>query len=196
MALVPLGRRRRRDAADRRPRGDGPGRWRAPSRVGRAMASSSASSAASTSSGSLAPPAAKSLIPLSANGLWEAEMTAAGMARSADRAATAGVGQYAQVHDVDALAGQPGRQRGLEQGARDRRVSRPTRKLNLLRAAGGRDPFLQRHAAAARPRARTSSGLSSLLAKPLTPSVPNLRVTCAVPGVFSAWSTGAPCGPS
>src|SRR5688572_1206840 len=47
----------------------------------------------------------------------------------------------------------------------ERRVSRPTRK---------RRPGSTR--AAARPRASTSSGVSSTLATPRTPSVPNRRV--------------------
>ena len=103
-------------------------------------------------------------MPLSANGLWEAEITA-----PARRSALGDVGH--------APASAPRR------AARRRRPRRRSRRPARPRAAGPerrvsrpittRSPPSTR--AAARPRARASSGVSSVLATPRTPSVPKRR---------------------
>ena len=140
------------------------GRDRGPA-AARTRASSS-SMAASVASGSLRPPAAKSLMPLSAKGLCEAETTAAGQPRWAARPGHPGRGQHAEVDDVGALA----------------RHARPTARPGAAGPSAGcrgRPGSMRagRARAAARPRARTSSAPSSALATPRMPSVPNRSPT-------------------
>ena len=114
-------------------------------------------------SGSLAPPAAKSLMPLSAKGLCDAEITAAGHARAAaDRQATPGVGSTPRSTTSAPSLASPADKAAWSRGP-ERRVSRPTRKR---RRPAGRGP---RPARAPGPARRVSSALAT----PRTPSVPN-----------------------
>src|ERR1700677_3070991 len=125
--------------------------------------------AASMSALSLAPPAANSLMPLSANGLWEAEMTTAGRSRVADSQASVGVGATpTSITSAPSLAS-PADSAACSMGP-ERRVSRPTRKVGavMLRAT-------------ARPRASTNSGVSSAVAMPRTPSVPHRVLATGLP---------------
>ena len=79
---------------------------------------SSASRAASTSSDSFVPPAVKSLTPLSAKELCDAEITAPATPSAAASQATAGVGTTPSVVDVDALGREPGDAAPPRAGAR------------------------------------------------------------------------------
>src|SRR5262245_18104459 len=130
---------------------------------------SSASTLASTSSRSLRPPAAKNLMPLSGNGLCEADTTAAGASSCTDHHATSGVGATPSNVTSAPSDARPALSAASSSGP-DRRVSRPTAK---------RSPPSTR--AAARPSARASSGVSSALATPRTPSVPNLSMGVSAP---------------
>src|SRR5215210_6899499 len=127
--------------------------------------SSWASSRASVSSDSLRPPAMKNFTPLSGKGLWEAEIMAAGRPSAADSQATPGVGSTPTSTTSAPSVARPADRAACSRGP-EMRVSRPTRN--------GPSP---RTRAAARPRARTNSGVSSALAMPRTPSVPNRSVT-------------------
>src|SRR6478609_8552836 len=124
----------------------------------------SASSCSSTSSRSLRPPEANSLMPLSPNGLCDAEIIAAGWPATTEARATAGVGTMPRSTTSAPSEETPAAKAAARSGP-DRRVSRPMRHSV---------PPMMR--AAARPSARASSGVSSLLATPRTPSVPNLRL--------------------
>src|SRR5215213_10231686 len=127
-------------------------------------ASSSDSTAASTSSGSLRPPGAKSLMPLSAKRLCEAEIMAPGTPSASEMKATPGVGRTPRRCTATPSAAKPAARAASRRGP-EMRVSRPTTT---------RSPPSTR--AAARPRARESSGVSSVLATPRMPSVPNRSV--------------------
>ena len=202
-------RRQRGDRGSGRPpagsvvmRADLRPRWPRPRvGLGSPSAASSASSWASTSSVSLRPPAAKSLMPLSPNGLCEAEIMAAGTASMPARKATAGVGTTPRSTTSTPSVARPAARAAASNGP-DRRVSRPI---------SHRDPPSTR--AAARPSVSASSGVSSWLATPRTPSVPNFNVRCDPHGKrrepqrrgcgsrqtnarATAWSTAVPCGPS
>src|SRR5437588_899967 len=130
------------------------------------MQSSSLSRRSSTASSSLRPPAAKNLMPLSAYGLCDAEITAPGDASGAERHATSGVGATPSRATSTPSEDNPAARDASSIGP-DRRVSRPTRN-GVPGSASTR--------AAARPRASTSSGVSSTFATPRTPSVPNFSV--------------------
>jgi hypothetical protein len=69
-------------------------------------------------SDSFTPPAAKNLIPLSPNGLCEAEITAPGTWRSAHTHAMVGVGTHTEDLDGGPAGGEAARQRGLDPRAR------------------------------------------------------------------------------
>ena len=145
-------------------------------------ASSSRSISPSTSTGSFVPSRLKSLIPLSPNGLCEAEMTAPGALRVLGHRGHAGRGQHAEVDDVGALGGQTGREGGLEQGPRAARVAaddegRGGRGRGRRRARGPAPARASAPRSRPRARRRCRSG-----------SAPLRRAT--------AWSTAAPCGPS
>ena len=96
--------------------------------------------------------------------------------------------QHPQVDHINPFARQARGQGRLQQGTRPAGVAPHQER----RPAGPARPR-PRTRAAARPRARTSSGVSSLPATPRTPSVPNRNDTGAL---ATAWSTAAPCGPS
>ncbi len=121
--------------------------------------------AASVSSLSLDPPAANSLMPLSAKGLCEAEITTEGTSRSAESQARAGVGSTPTSTTSAPSLIRPADRAACSRGP-ERLVSRPIRKVaaEMVRAM-------------ARPRANVSSGVNSTLATPRTPSVPNRVVT-------------------
>src|SRR5664280_29798 len=146
-----------------------PSRLRGPLTVGSRIRSSSSSMADSISTPSLAPPAANTLMPLSANGLCDAEMTTAGTSRSADSQARAGVGRTPTSTTSAPSLARPADRAAWSIGP-ERRVSRPTRKVVAVMWR-----------AMARPRASTSSGVRSTFATPRTPSVPNRVVTTGLP---------------
>src|SRR5690606_14288270 len=153
-----------------------------PSSAGRRRSSrcSSSSSRRSTSSGSLRPPAANSLMPLSAKGLCDADTIAAGAPSDADHQATAGVGTTPSSTTSTPSLARPAASAASSMGP-DRRVSRPTAQ---------RSPPSTR--AAARPRARASSGVSSALATPRTPSVPNFNTATPRPTLPPATALAGP----
>ena len=93
-----------------RPAGPGVGD-RVRRRARRAAGPARASSRCSVASSSLRPPGAKSLMPLSANGLCDAEIIAAGAWCAADANATPGVGSTPRSIDVSAFRCQAGGQR-------------------------------------------------------------------------------------
>ena len=136
--------------------------------------SSSASSRASTSSVSLRPPGRKNLMPLSGNGLCDAEITAPHTSSQAEALATAGVGATPRRSTSTPSEASPAASAASSIGP-DRLVSRPITNLG---------PPSTR--AAARPSAVTSSGVSSAFASPRTPSVPNRRVMGTLSGQRSA----------
>ena len=126
-----------------------------------------ASTSASRASVNFSPPPEKTLMPLSWNGLWEAEMTRpAAKPWLRVRCATAGVGMTpALTTDAPAAAAPMARSRSI--GSPDSRVSRPTSR-RISPPVGG-SAFTS-----AMPRRRTvrvSSGGAP--ARPRTPSVPN-----------------------
>src|SRR5829696_9604012 len=96
-------------------------------------------------------------------------MTAPGTPSAAASAATAGVGSTPRRSTLTPSAARPAVSAPSRSGP-ERRGSRPTTK---------RSPPSTR--AAARPRASTSSGVSSSPTRPRTPSVPNRRVTRGLP---------------
>ena len=108
------------------------------------------------------PPVWNSLMPLSPKGLCEAEIMAPGSWSAAQRWATPGVGSTPRSTESAPSEARPGGEGGVQQRAGDPGVATDR--------ARGRRP---RTWAAARPRARASSGVSSVLAGPRTPSVPN-----------------------
>src|ERR1035437_6778145 len=138
-----------------------PSGLRGPRTPGSRTCSSSSSMAVSVSTDTLVPPRANSLMPSSAKGLCDAEITAPGMSRSADNQAMAGVGRIPTSMTSAPSPASPAERAAWSIGP-ERRVSRPTTK-DVARS----------FRAVARPRARTSSGESSALATPRTPSVPN-----------------------
>ena len=132
--------------------------------MGAPSACSSRSIPVSTSSDSFVPPAAKSFTPLSANGLWEAVITAAATDSDCAIRATAGVGSTPSSSTSTPSAAKPATSAASSSGP-ERRVSRPMTM---------RGPPSTR--AAARPRASAYSTVSSVFATPRTPSVPNRSV--------------------
>ena len=148
------GRRRRRAAAPS-PRRCAP-RWRP-----------------RASSSSLCPPRARNLMPLSGIGLCDADSTTpmstpsvGGQVRDRRRR------QHADVVDVDARR-REARARPPRRGTRPTRASRGRRR----RAAGAprTRPRVPSTCAAATDRSSASSAVTSRLASPRTPSVPNSR---------------------
>src|SRR5580698_2789890 len=123
-------------------------------------ASSSRSISPSTSTGSFVPSRLNSLIPLSPNGLCEAEMTAPGAWRDSATAATPGVGSTPRSTTSAPSAARPAEKAAWSRGP-ERRVSRPTTNVGAGNVR-----------AEARPSANASSAVSSSLATPRTPSVP------------------------
>src|SRR6516165_9441272 len=97
-------------------------------------------------------------------------MTAAGRPRRAATAATAGVGSTPRSTTSTPSAASPADSADCSSGL-DQRVSRPTT------SAGRPGSPLVSTRAAARPRAITSSGVSSEPATPRTPSVPKRNDT-------------------
>src|SRR5581483_11770939 len=122
--------------------------------------SSSRSTSASTSTGSLVPNRLNSLIPLSPNGLCEAETMAPGCPRTWATVATPGVGRTPRSMTSAPSVARPADSAAWSSGP-DRRVSRPTTKAGVGSTR-----------ATARPSASASSAVSSSLATPRTPSVP------------------------
>ena len=116
-------------------------------------------------SSSLRPPGAKNLMPLSPKGLCDAEIMAAATPSALDRWATPGVGSTPMSTTDAPSDARPALSAAASSGP-DRRVSRATsqRPAPMARTA-------------ARPSETASSGVSSVLATPRTPSVPNLRDT-------------------
>ena len=111
-------------------------------------------------------PGAKSLMPLSANGLCEAEIIAPAIASAADTKATAGVGTHAEELHVDAL------------GARSRRPARPRAAGPRRGCRGRRRPGRRRAPAPRRDRGRARArGSARCWPTPRTPSVPNRSAT-------------------
>src|SRR5581483_1504720 len=106
------------------------------------------------------------LMPLSKNGLWLADSTAAGQRRLWLRYAAPGVGRTPASTTPAPSAASPAASAASSIGP-DRRVSRAS--------TNGRSAPSTR--AAARPSASASSGVSSTLARPRTPSVPKRSVT-------------------
>ena len=158
--------RRRRRSSRPTPSPTGRGGGVARRRCRPSSRSSSASSRASTSSRQLAPAGGEELDPV----------VRERVVRRRDHRRRAAVGRRQPGH---------ARRRAARRGRRRRRPRRPARRRGRPGAAGprpgcrgrpgnGRPPSTR---AAARPRARTSSGVSSALATPRTPSVPNRRVT-------------------
>ena len=84
-------------------------------------------------------------MPLSPNGLWEAEMTTAGRSRLTEARPSRGR-EDAHVDDVGALAGQARAEGGLQHGTGPPRVAADEEGLAVMVRA------------TARPRASTSSG--------------------------------------
>ena len=83
-----------------------------------ARSRSSCSTRASSGSEILRPPGANSLTPLSANGLWLAEITAPGRAAIAGDVRDAGRGDHAEEHRVGAFGADARDERGLDHRAR------------------------------------------------------------------------------
>src|SRR3954468_13944704 len=122
-----------------------------------------ASISASTSSASLIPRRSKNLIPLSPNGLWEAETTAArSRPRRLTRIAAAGVGSTPARSASPPAAAIPAASAASSIGP-DSRVSRTIRTCG--RSASSVEVV-------ARPRAVASSAVRKVPASPRTPSVP------------------------
>src|SRR4051794_22233022 len=137
---------------------------------GRSPASRRASIPASTSSESLKPSAPKNFRPLSAKGLWEAEMTAAPSRPSRPSSTgAAGVGSTPASSASPPAAATPAAN-ALSSMGPDSRVSRTTSSRG--RPAG---EAARARSTTARPRASASSAVSRSPATPRTPSVPNRR---------------------
>src|ERR1700722_1062359 len=133
------------------------------------MEAISRSTSASSATGSLVRSELKSLMPLSAKGLWEAETTAPGSRRRAATVATPGVGNTPRSKTSAPSVASPA-DRAAESMGPERRVSRPTTK-----------PCAGRTRAVARPMARASSAVSSSFATPRTPSVPKRAFATVLP---------------
>ena len=124
-------------------------------------------------------------MPLSAKGLWLAEITAAGQSRLGREAATPGVGST-PVDDVGPFGGQPGGQGGLEHrartgGCRGRRTKRPPGAEDAGRGPAEGQRQLRRQLDVG--HAPDAVGAEAERHR---------RDRAAL----SAWSTAAPCGPS
>ena len=161
----------------------------APARSWASSACSSASSAVSTSSVSLRPPAANSLMPLSSNGLCDAEITAPAAALGGREPRHRRRRHHAERRDLHPFGREPGDQRRLQQRPRQPGVP-PHDELPAARAPAPR-----------RDRARGPAPASARgWRRPRTPSVPNFSTgrACQSPpaGSPSASSTAEPCGPS
>src|SRR3954454_15750504 len=128
--------------------------------------------ASSMSSASLWPPRAKNLSPLSGIGLWLAEMTAPRSApRSAVRNATPGVGSTPTSRTSTPALARPATTAAVRNSP-EARGSRPTTASGRWPAKA---PVSARTCAAATDRSSASSAVTSRLATPRTPSVPNSR---------------------
>ena len=159
----------------------GPGATRTAS-----AASSSArrvSTAAWVASSSLRPPAANSLTPLSANGLCDAVIIAAGARRTTLARAIAGVGTTPASRTVAPAAVSPSARACSNAGPLSR-VSRP-----MIHSPAPST------SAAARPSSVTNAVVSSVCATPRTPSVPKRTVDGDADWRISAWCTAWPCAP-
>src|SRR3954452_5961545 len=132
----------------------------------------SASMRSSSASASLKPSGPNSLIPLSGNGLCEAESTAPMSARcSRTSTATPGVGSTPARSAIPPAEAMPAHSASSSSGP-DRRVSRPTSTTGARSAT----PRSRTSRTAAEPSASASCGLrDGLFATPRTPSVPNSR---------------------
>ena len=139
-------------------------------RSSRTDASSSISS--SNASESLKPSGPKNLMPLSSIGLCDALITTPAAARVRRvTQATAGVGTIPSETVSRPTDVMPATMRRLEHRSREARVaSDQDRRRSPLRAAGSPQRARLRYA---------SSGVSSLLATPRTPSVPKSRLICS-----------------
>ena len=146
-------------------------------------ASSSASTASSTSSGSLRPPGANSLMPLSANGLCEAEIMAPGTPSASETKATAGRGQHAEALHGDALGGEAGGQRRLEEGAGDAGV------------AADHDPLAAEHPRRGAAEGERQLGRELGVGDAADAVGAEAQRHARAPSI-SASSTAGPCGPS
>src|SRR5690625_5005591 len=135
-----------------------------------------ASIASSTSSGSLVPPRAKNLMPLSAAGLWEAEIiTPRSTPLDCTRWARPGVGRIPASSTSTPAPARPALT-AAERKSPEGRVSRAT-------IARGREPpkapKVPRTWAAPTDSSTASSAVMSPFARPRTPSVPNSRAMAA-----------------
>ena len=158
-----------------------PSRRRGPLTVGSRTRSSSSSMAASVSALSLVPTGGEQLDAVVGEGIVGGRDHRRGDVPLRRQPGQGRGRQHTDVDHVGPLAGQPGRQGAP--GAWGPTGGCPDRPGRWRRRWCGPRP--------ARGPA-TSSGVSSTLATPRTPSVPN-RVRGHRP---TAWSTGAPCGPS
>ena len=150
------GRRRRPSGRDRR----------SPAPGSSSVRQMSASSSSSTASSSLSPAESRTLSPLSAAGLCEAEtMIPAANGPSPAMNARAGVGTTPTTCASTPRLVAPATMADTNMSP-DRRVSCPT-TIDSPRPAS--------RCATARPRAKASVGLRSTLATPRMPSVPNRR---------------------
>ena len=143
------------------------------------MESSSRSISPSTSVGNFVPNRLNSLMPLSPNGLCEAEITAPGALRCSATAATPGVGSTPRSTTSAPSVASPAEKAAWSSGP-ERRVSRPTTKVGAGRTR-----------AVARPRASASSAVSSSFATPRTPSVPKRPGAISVPLAYRFEYCGA-----
>ena len=169
------------DAEDAPPRARWAGGAAGPDRPARRRAR--ARSRASTSVGSFVPSRLNSLMPLSPNGLCEAEITAPGTLRCLGHRGHAGGGEHAEVDDVGALRGQAGREGGLEQRARAAGVAADDEGRSGQDAGGGA------------PEGQRQLGGQLLVRDPAHAIGAEAGRRHCVP-LTTAWSTAAPCGPS
>ena len=175
--------RRRPRPRSARPRRRAAATRRRPRRVGRSRSSAiSASTRSSSSSSSLKPSAPNSLMPLSGNGLCEAEMTAPRLAPcSRTSQAMPGVGSTPARSATPPAEAMPAHSASSSIGPGATRVAPDDDDRRAPRRARARS------SAEARPSASATSGLStSPFATPRTPSVPNRRPAT---GGFSASRT-------
>lgn len=155
--------------------------------VGPVMRGSIASSMRSSSSSeSFRPPAAKNLMPLSGIGLWDAEIIAPSAALwCAVRNATAGVGSWPTASTSTPCEASPAARAEVSISP-ETRGSLPITARGRCRSrldscpasAAGSKASTE---AAAAPRDNARSTVSDLLARPRTPSVPNIRAMVEVP---------------
>src|SRR5262245_37754820 len=128
----------------------------------------------STPSCSFRPPAPNSLMPLSMNGLWLAEMTAPAVPSCSATKATAGDGATPSRRTSTPADVNPAMRAASSIGP-DRRVSRPTTMRSMRNTL-----------AEARATARATSAVSSVLATPRMPSVPKRSPVMGAAGEASA----------